>query len=233
MGKDVYVANLNPGVVRHEYVGTLIELLMHDVAHDGRIACYVPRLSGGCLGIYRNLTCEHFLDTCEKIPTLEYLFFIDSDIQLKPDTLDVLLATEAPLIAGLYYMSLDGGIKPSVFDYKYDESDDMFHMVPRDYVEPNAIIPCGGTGAGCLLIHKDVLAKLLATYGRPSPWFAESVHGGVAFGEDFTFCLRANAEGYPILVHTGAEVGHVKNVVLSRETAAEPSKHRDLNDELG
>jgi GT2 family glycosyltransferase len=35
-------------------------------------------------------------------------------------------------------------------------------------------------------------------------------------GEDLTFCLRAAAAGYPIHVHTGVQVGHMKSTTLGK-----------------
>lgn len=223
MPKSVYIANLNPGTVRHEYVGSLITMLMYDLNHSKHVACYTPRMAGGCLGIYRNMSVQHFLDTSESdYPNLEWLLFLDSDIQLEPDTLERLVdtatANNLQILAGLYYMPLGpgpDGIVPSVFDYRYVESEGHKHMVPRRDIPLGELVECDGTGAGCLLIHKDVFLKLREQYGPVLPWFAESAHEGVAFGEDFTFCMRAKLAGIPTYVHTGIEVGHVKNIVLS------------------
>jgi hypothetical protein len=35
--------------------------------------------------------------------------------------------------------------------------------------------------------------------------------------EDITFCLRAGACGFPVYVHTGIEIGHMKEQMLTAE----------------
>ncbi len=42
------------------------------------------------------------------------------------------------------------------------------------------------------------------------PWYAEEVYDGVPDGEDWTFCRRVRAAGFPVKVHTGVVVGHYK-----------------------
>jgi len=151
MAKDVYVANLNPGVVRNEYHATLIDMFTYDLCTSQRIACYSPRLAGGCLGIFRNLSVGHFLELGETdgFEQLEWYLSLDSDIQLYPALLDDLLShadsTETPIVAGTYYMSLEGGIYPAIFDM-IPGDDGAKHMEPRykarDSIPENTLIEC-------------------------------------------------------------------------------------------
>jgi hypothetical protein len=53
---------------------------------------------------------------------------------------------------------------------------------------------------------------------NPHPWFVEGLHAGRQWGEDMAFCMRANALGFPLHVHTGAEVDHLKSFRLNLET---------------
>jgi hypothetical protein len=52
---------------------------------------------------------------------------------------------------------------------------------------------------------------------QPS-WFREIVVDGRDFGEDMSFCLRANVAGFPIHVNTGVRVGHIKSAMLGEVT---------------
>jgi hypothetical protein len=72
-------------------------------------------------------------------------------------------------------------------------------------------------------VHRQVFAVMKKHFGtlpdgspNGSPWFAEGITGlkGEGWGEDTVFCLRANALGIPVHVHTGIKVGHVKEVII-------------------
>jgi hypothetical protein len=53
-----------------------------------------------------------------------------------------------------------------------------------------------------------------------APWFKEVPVGAplALMGEDLTFCLRCQAAGIPVHVHTGIQVGHMKPVMLGKVT---------------
>ena len=158
--------------------------------------------------------------TLEQKP--EWLLMIDSDMTFEPDLLERLLAVadpeKVPIVGGLCFA---GGRVHAPYPTIYrqvDEGDyvsvDRVHDYPRD-----ALVKVGATGGACLLMHRGVLAAMKSTYGKdnaPYPWFAEGVVGlkGEPWGEDIVFCLRANAIGIPVHVHTGVKLGHVKTQVI-------------------
>lgn len=84
-----------------------------------------------------------------------------------------------------------------------------------------------GTGAAFLLIHRQVLVDIAAAVGKLYPWFRELIvedsRPGIAWhersdywiSEDLFFCMQAQRCGYPIFVHTGVEVGHIKSIKLT------------------
>ena len=85
----------------------------------------------------------------------------------------------------------------------------------------NECVPVSATGAACLLMHRDALGKVQASAGNMSaPWFMETPVGAplALMGEDLTFCLRCQAAGIPVHVHTGIQVGHMKPVMLGKVT---------------
>jgi hypothetical protein len=70
-------------------------------------------------------------------------------------------------------------------------------------------------------MHRDALGKVQASSGDMSaPWFKEVPVGAplALMGEDLTFCLRCQAAGIPVHVHTGIQVGHMKPVMLGKVT---------------
>lgn len=86
-----------------------------------------------------------------------------------------------------------------------------------------------GTGAAFLLIHRQVLVDIAAAVGKLYPWFRELIvddsRPDVAWherndywiSEDLFFCQQVQRCGYPVFVHTGVEIGHVKSVKLTAD----------------
>jgi hypothetical protein len=71
-----------------------------------------------------------------------------------------------------------------------------------------------GTGAACLFIHRSVFERMAEEFEKPWQWFQETTLNGNTVGEDMTFCLRARALGFPILVDTSIQFGHVKPRII-------------------
>jgi len=74
-----------------------------------------------------------------------------------------------------------------------------------------------------MLVNHRVITEMHERFktlpdGRPNlfPWFVEGHvdHKGRALGEDIAFCIRAQALGFPVYVHTGIRFGHRKWAVL-------------------
>jgi hypothetical protein len=62
-----------------------------------------------------------------------------------------------------------------------------------------------------MLVHRSVLVAMRERFKGPRPWFAETpTESGDILSEDLTFCLRAQACGFPVFVHTGIKLGHIK-----------------------
>lgn len=218
----VCVSTLNNGFVRHEYLGTLLGLVTHDLRSDNHIGYVYPLRAGGLLDVYRNEACELFLTT-----DCEWLLFIDSDQVIPENLVSELLAvaspTEYPVVCGLYPMALDEGSRPNIFVRTPDDQGriQMKPMEWRDIPDESSLITCDGTGAGALLIHRSLLVAMFHVYGSPAPWFAVETFDGIRYGEDFTFCMRVKAMGFDPAVWTGVDIGHVKNYILRRPTREE------------
>lgn len=83
----------------------------------------------------------------------------------------------------------------------------------------NQMVQVGGTGAACLLVHRSVFEAMAKKYvNTPWPWFCETPFSYEnetgkhwdCYSEDLTFCLRAQACGFPVYVHTGIKLKHTK-----------------------
>jgi hypothetical protein len=103
-----------------------------------------------------------------------------------------------------------------------------FRMAEPKDVKFRAVKQVYGTGAAFLLVHRQVLLDIAAGYGTLFPWFREEIieddrdvetndRNDYWISEDLFFCLQAQRCGYPVFVHAGVSIGHVKAVELSED----------------
>jgi hypothetical protein len=227
----VCLAYIHDTEVTHSFHDSLVNLLMLDVANQGRV------LAGGYVAVRcarssdlvdaRNQAVQGFLAR----PT-EWLFFVDTDMGFAPDTIERLLEVadpiERPIVAGLCFAqketAQDGmsGFRTSprvtILDW-VDTPDGPKFMGRADY-PVNTVVKCAGTGSACILIHRSVFERIEAEHGRT--WY-NRIAGtdGKPLGEDVSFCVRAGALDIPIHVHTGVKTTHLKNVWLAESDFAE------------
>lgn len=164
----------------------------------------------------------------------DWLWFVDADMAWTPDMAGLLFNTahkdRTPVLGGLCFAggrSYGETGKPKMWPTIY-ELIDAGGGTPgvrpvKDYAR-DQLVQVGATGAAFILIHRKVLEKMAKQYARgpdglpnPYPWFSETVMKGQQYGEDVTFCLRAQACGFPVFVHTGVKVKHRKAMYLDQE----------------
>jgi hypothetical protein len=158
-------------------------------------------LSGMPFDHGRNTGCQKLLEI-----GWEWLFFLDDDVIPPADAIHRLLAHKKPIVSGLYYRRAspiypvmlrelpDGGTK-WVTEFKAPD------LLEVDYV-----------GAGCLLIHRDVIANF-PPLSPTSRWFEWRVDRtdlppNERMSEDFSFCKQARRAGHKIYVDTGVQCRH-------------------------
>lgn len=135
---------------------------------------------------------NNLVEFCQRTFTgWDMLFWLDADVVPPTDALDRLLAAEKSIVAGCYKLFIDGHEM-----WSFKESDEWCHE--PDPQGPRR--PITQTGAGCLLVHREVFERL------PWPWF-KFVHqpmddtGAILkTGEDCYFCDQARAAGYELYV---------------------------------
>lgn len=125
---------------------------------------------------------------------VDYVWFIDSDVTFKRDTLEKLIATDADIVTGLYPYK-DGNGLPIIRDLDGESVTD----VSEDDKEPFEIGRCG---MGMCLIKIDVLKEILE---KCDTCFAPMLN----LGEDYSFCARAHGLGYRIYANPSVRCGHV------------------------
>lgn len=183
-----------------------------------------PRIAEG-----RSQVVDGFLHQTD----MDWLWMVDADMSWDPEAFDVLCkhadADATPILGGLCFgggRSVDDFGRPQLFPtiYRLEKNDGSLQTkIVYDYPR-DELIHVGATGAAFLLVHRRVferMAKMLKTMPdgspNPYPWFAEVVNKGRAMGEDITFCMRAQAAGFPIQVHTGVKVRHRKSFFLDED----------------
>ena len=135
------------------------------------------------------------------------VFMFDSDIVPPRDIILRLLASNQPIISGLYSRRSPPWSVPVA-----RRNNDWL----KDYT-PGEIVEVDVVGTGCLLIRTDVfrhLAQYPQDARRGKIWFdwkcdMPGLPPGESTSEDFSFCLHARRFGYKVLVDTGIVCHHV------------------------
>lgn len=231
----VQVAYLHSHNVSHSWHESIMRLVAYDAANDGRIVAtggpFMIRCDSGGLVESRNLAVTKFLDETEH----EWLWFVDTDMGFLPDTVDRLLdaadAAQRPVVGalcfGLREVAYDGygGRRvmpvPTLFAPARD-ADGNVGFATRWQFPSDTLVQVAGTGAACLLIHRDVLEKLRA---GGDTWFDPVRYGdGRPVSEDLSFCYRLGTAGIPVFVHTGVKTTHHKQFWISADDYTAPDE---------
>ena len=142
----------------------------------------------------RNNLVKHALER-----NARWIFFLDSDIIVRRDTLMRLLSHNLDFVCGLYYRKAEP-IGPAMW------LDRPCRMITS--YEPGKLVEVHLVGMGCALIHSRVFREM------EPPWFKwtlddDSIDKENQVSEDFYFCRRFREElGGKIFVDTGCQVEH-------------------------
>lgn len=112
-----------------------------------------------------------------------HILFIDSDMRFPEDTLDRLLAHQAPIVAANYVMRT----MPELWvARRRGQSVSSVGQAGLDLVD--------SVGFGAILINMEVFASL------SQPWFDTPFDGQQQIGEDLFFCQKATDEGFLVWI---------------------------------
>lgn len=221
----VAICTINPGVLDCSYVESLLAITSEH-NKSTRPSAVILKRSGALIQLTRTEVTNEVYSNMEDI---EWVFWIDADIQFPSDVIDRLYAVHlesgAPLVGGMYIHPMPDRFKPSVFYYKTTDGHRSMDALTQE--EVNSMISQGhrwiyadGVGTGCMMVHRSVLqrmAEAAAAARDIEPWFTVRAFAGVMFGEDLAFCHRARELGFKIAVHLDLELGHVKPVVYKHD----------------
>lgn len=221
---SVLLGYLHNNGVSQSFSECLMRLVGHDAANAGRVlrggGPVMLRSASGNLVQSRNRIAKQFVDDSDA----EWLFMVDSDMGFAPDTVDRLVevasATDRPVVGGLCFglrqMQPDGygGFTvrpfPTIYDWGQDHEGTMGFTLRLDYPD-NTVTQVAGTGAACLLVHRNAMEKIRADAG--DGWFDRvRMTDGALVSEDLSFSYRVNKLGMGMFVHTGVKTTHHKEI---------------------
>lgn len=189
--------------------------------HEG----WVIAQQGTNLPQQRNTIVKAFLET-----NADWLWFIDTDQRFRYDILDRLVDSadqeKRPILSGLVMAEKTAPfyrIVPACMGFE-----SLDPITPREYrtIPKERHWTVGAVGSGCLLVHRSVYEKMAEAHkldAQPfykySQWeFTDPDTGKTVpdiMGEDYVFSLRAQALGFPCVVDTTIEAGHIKKRTLT------------------
>lgn len=223
-------------------VGSLAALVNFDLTQGGKHLAHKDffiQVGTTNIASGRNTACRSFLDG-----DADWLLFLDADEAWNPNLIEELLDSadvkERPIISGLIMARRERDLPISPACGIFDDHPTEVRVV-RPLAIPNTRWwQVATVGAGCLLIHRRVLETIRDRYGEKAPaaiWFdytpftytnPDGKQVTEMMGEDYVFSARASACGFPLLVDTSIELGHVKDVTLTRELF-----HQQMANQLG
>ena len=210
-------------------------LMLYDQAQSQRMirqgGQYLRKVSG-TMGVAdaRSEIAAMFLQS-----DAEWLFMVDTDMGFEHDTVDRMVAAaeanDCLVLGGLAFaLKTDprrpetnlharrAGMVPTIYRFVQLPKEQGFLTV-HDYL-PDSFQWADGTGAACLLMHRDALGKVGPNPFRPMTIEAGNPDGSPrTFSEDLSFCARLANVGIGVGVDTSIKTTHDKGgIFLDEET---------------
>ena len=243
---SVTICYLSGTDVSNGFTMSLLHMKDADAKHWHRLdhgAWWINQRSGVNVARTRNSVVRKFLALRDPAP--EWMLMVDADMTFDAGALETLLRTcedpntpDVKVIGGLcvaFGNKGDGSNEIQLISTIFDAGEPSpgipipaFKMAAAKDVKFKSVRQVYGTGAAFLLVHRQVLIDIAAGYGTLFPWFREEIieddrdvpihdRNDLWISEDLFFSLQCQRAGYPVFVHTGVQIGHVKNVKLTED----------------
>lgn len=148
----------------------------------------------------RNRAAAEFLKT-----PCEYMLFIDADIIFNSDHIRTLMASDEPLLCGVYPVK-EPNLRLCAVGL------DGYIDVESNRDKPVAV---KRAGTGFMRIHRSVFERLKAcsaaylNHGEPQwDFFQSGVRDNEWLSEDWFFCDKAREAGFRVMLHLGIQLHH-------------------------
>lgn len=173
----------------------------------------VHTVVGHNIGILRNM----LVDMALKTDDCTHVFFLDSDVVMPPYGLMRLVrrsmsSKDMDIVAGIYTMKAPPYVPLTIMRPKHHKTGqkkfNYYFLITEKLL--NKVVPCDATGAGALLIKREVLEKM------GPPWFqvTPQQHGLSAIGEDLFFFDKAIDCGYQPMLDLSVQCGHAMGSIV-------------------
>lgn len=140
---------------------------------------------------------NRFLDYAKNYQGWDYLFSVDSDVLVPPETLEKLLSRDKDIISALVYNGKAWDKRTKTYNYRIFRKDPITGREGYTFHTniPDEIFPVDLTGA-CTLIRREV------------------IEAGVKYkpfhrGEDLPFCISAKEKGFNIFLDPTIQTIHL------------------------
>ena len=141
----------------------------------------------------------------------DYLFCVDSDMDLESDTLVKLLSADKEIIGGIYRQRNLNAIIPEVYFLTLNYGSRNANTEEINLIG-DQVIPVDSIGFGCVLIKKEVLEKM----EYPHFLYKHSIDFKDTVSEDTYFCRKARETlGIMTYCHGGVRPGHIGSFTIN------------------
>lgn len=149
---------------------------------------------GAVISKNRNSLADMFLQS-----EATHLFYADDDQIFPPETLKRLVTHDKPVISGLY-LSRIFPFLPHIYDTETQNG-----FVGHRFFNPldKGLIEVLASGAGCLLVKREVFEKL------EKPYWTLGQIDKVEWSDDIDFLRRVRKAGYKVYVDMNCPIGHM------------------------
>lgn len=231
---QVQVAYCHSSRVSHSWHNSMMNMLAYDKVMGANLIASAP-FQVACSGPHglvegRNLAVRHFLDETSH----EWLFWVDTDMGFRPDSLDLLVAAAHPedraVVGGLCFalkqVQPDGYsgfvVKPlpTLFGLARDKEGNIGFLNRSVYPE-NSLVQVAGTGSAFILIHRSVLEQIRVKHS--DNWYTPVAYeNGQQISEDLSFCWKVGELNRSVFVHTGVKTTHHKELWVGADDYTMP-----------
>lgn len=132
-----------------------------------------------------------------------HILFIDDDMAMKRESMNLLLEHDVDIVSGLYLRG-EYPHQPLIFDV-IDEQGALYSYLTNDKL---GLIPIKAAGLGFCLVRTEVFQRL------EEPWFRLGELDPEQWCDDIGFFYRLNKLGVKSFCDTRCTLGHIKTMIL-------------------
>ena len=198
------------GMVEGRFMSGIVNTVIEAPKHKLNIVNTV-RVQGNQIARQR----QSLWDFWHKASDCEWLLWVDSDIVITPDILNMLWSVAdkktKPVVTGTYFVSSEN--EQSMMEpvpALYLDTDSPYQTQIIHPLPVNQVIPVDVAGFGLMLMHRSIIDPVNKVAGDISVFGENQQAANKFISEDVTFCRNLKKAGFQLYAHTGATVQHMK-----------------------